>query len=81
MTSSDDASHDEALTSRIAALNMLDLNMGHLDVDVGEAGADVDVIVRACGESEYQNFVYFSSIQSQSQLSKLILNYNSPYAT
>lgn len=29
---SDDASHDEALSSRVAALNMLDLTLGHLDI-------------------------------------------------
>ncbi|KAH7919350.1 hypothetical protein BV22DRAFT_1123345 [Leucogyrophana mollusca] len=46
---SDDASHDEALSSRIAALNMLDLGLEHLDVDVGKAGPDVDVVVQACG--------------------------------
>ena len=39
---SDDASHDETLSSRTVALNMLDLTLQHLDIDV----------VRACGESE-----------------------------
>ncbi|KAG6331280.1 hypothetical protein ID866_7808, partial [Astraeus odoratus] len=49
---SDDASHDEALSSRIAALNMLDLGLEHLDVDVGHASReDLDAVVRACGET------------------------------
>jgi hypothetical protein len=47
---SDDASHDEALSSHIAALNLLDLGLEHLDVDVGSAGPEIDVVVRACGE-------------------------------
>ncbi|KAG1730214.1 hypothetical protein EDB19DRAFT_1741313 [Suillus lakei] len=37
---SDDAPHDEALSSHIAALNLLDLGLEHLDVDI-------DVVVRA----------------------------------
>ncbi|KIJ65294.1 hypothetical protein HYDPIDRAFT_28009 [Hydnomerulius pinastri MD-312] len=49
---SDDASHDEALSSRIAALNMLDLGLEHLDVDVGGASReDLDAVVHACGET------------------------------
>lgn len=52
-SNSDDASHDEALSSRIAALNMLDLTLDHLGVDVGESGADVDRVVSACGESRW----------------------------
>ncbi|KAG1841241.1 hypothetical protein DFJ58DRAFT_77051 [Suillus subalutaceus] len=47
---SDDASHDEALSSHIAALNLLDLGLEHLDVDVGGARSEIDVVVRACGE-------------------------------
>jgi hypothetical protein len=31
---------------------MLDLTLQHLDIDVGEAGEEVGVVVRACGESE-----------------------------
>ena len=50
---SDDASHDEILSSRAAALNMLDLTLQHLDIDVGEAGDDVGVVVRACGDREW----------------------------
>jgi hypothetical protein len=50
---SDDATHDEALSSRVAALNMLDLGLEHLDVDVSHVGGEgVDVVVKACGESE-----------------------------
>ena len=56
---SDDASHDEALSSRVAALNMLDLGLEHLDIQVGDAGPDLDAVVRACGESQ---FILFSGI-------------------
>ncbi|PPQ86227.1 hypothetical protein CVT24_001161, partial [Panaeolus cyanescens] len=51
--STDDASHDEALSSRVAALNMLDLGLRHLGIDVVEtegAGDELDVVVNACGE-------------------------------
>jgi hypothetical protein len=48
---SDDASHDETLSSRVAALNMLDLGLEHLDIHVGDAGPELDLVVRACGES------------------------------
>lgn len=54
-SNSDDASHDEALSSHIAALNLLDLGLEHLDVDVGSAGSEIDVVVRACGESKFPN--------------------------
>lgn len=55
---SDDPTHDEALSSRIAALNMLDLGLEHLDVDVSSVGGPkaaegVDVVVRACGECAF----------------------------
>ena len=50
---SDDASHDETLSSRAAALNMLDLTLQHLDIDIGEARDDVGVVVKACGDSEW----------------------------
>ena len=52
-SNSDDASHDEALSSRIAALNMLDLTLDHLGVETGKNGDDVMRIVEACGESEF----------------------------
>jgi hypothetical protein len=51
-SNSDDTSHDEALSSHIAALNLLDLGLEHLDVDVGSAGSEIDVVIRACGESK-----------------------------
>ena len=50
---SDDASHDEALSSRIAAVNLLDLSLSHLGVDVGDSGIEVEAVVKACGESEW----------------------------
>ncbi|KAL5537087.1 hypothetical protein ACEPAF_910 [Sanghuangporus sanghuang] len=50
-SSSDDASHDEALSSRIAALNKLDLNLDHLGVDAGGTKDDVYRIVEACGQT------------------------------
>jgi hypothetical protein len=31
---------------------MLDLGLEHLDVDVGDAGPELDLVVRACGESK-----------------------------
>ncbi|THH32050.1 hypothetical protein EUX98_g2138 [Antrodiella citrinella] len=48
---SDDASHDEALSSRIAAVNLLDLSLAHLGVDVGTSGVEVEAVVKACGET------------------------------
>ncbi|KAH9967439.1 hypothetical protein BC827DRAFT_1174176 [Russula dissimulans] len=48
---SDDASHDEALSSRVAALNMLDLGLEHLGVDVGAGGVGVEAVLKACGET------------------------------
>ncbi len=47
----DDASHDEALSSRIAAVNLLDLGLGHLGVEVGKAGREVEALVKGCGQS------------------------------
>lgn len=49
---SDDNSHDEALASRIAALNMLDLDLEHLGVEVDdEAGLKgIHEVVASCGE-------------------------------
>ncbi|KAF8963394.1 hypothetical protein BDZ97DRAFT_1820620 [Flammula alnicola] len=48
----DDASHDEALSSRIAALNMLDLGLGHLGIEVGESvnESELNAVVNACGD-------------------------------
>ncbi|KAI0045809.1 hypothetical protein FA95DRAFT_1607404 [Auriscalpium vulgare] len=48
---SDDASHDEALSSRVAALNMLDLGLDHLGVEVGSAGPEVHLVLESCGET------------------------------
>ncbi|KAL4064059.1 hypothetical protein V8B97DRAFT_2078625 [Scleroderma yunnanense] len=60
---SDDASHDAALSSRIAALNMLDLTLAHLDleVDVGTSeanqtghaapGTSLNAVIRDCGQT------------------------------
>ncbi|KAJ7481797.1 hypothetical protein FB451DRAFT_1237212 [Mycena latifolia] len=49
--SSDDSSHDQALSSRVAALNMLDLNLEHLGVDVPpEAAVGLEQVVKACGQ-------------------------------
>lgn len=50
---SDDSSHDEALSSRVAALNMLDLGLEHLDIRVDNAGPELDAVVKACGESKF----------------------------
>ncbi|TBU41003.1 hypothetical protein BD309DRAFT_1043717 [Dichomitus squalens] len=47
----DDASHDEALSSRIAAVNLLDLGLQHLGVEVGKAGPEVETLVKACGQT------------------------------
>ncbi len=49
---SDDASHDEALSGRVAALNMLDLGLEHLDIVVGDLASELNLVVKACGESE-----------------------------
>jgi len=53
-TTTDDASHDEALSSRVAALNMLDLGLGHLGIEVGEAVNELELnaVVKACGDSK-----------------------------
>ncbi|KAH0836503.1 hypothetical protein J3R83DRAFT_8141 [Lanmaoa asiatica] len=51
-STSDDSSHNEALSSRIAALNMLDLGLEHLDIDIGDANhEEVDAVVRTCGQT------------------------------
>ncbi|KAG6918160.1 hypothetical protein DXG01_016145 [Tephrocybe rancida] len=52
---SDDGQHDETLSSRVAALNMLDLGLEHLDIQVdqgaGAGGEDLDKVIKACGET------------------------------
>lgn len=47
---SDDAQHDEALASRIAALNLLDLTPEHLGVDVGNNDRALAELVSQCGK-------------------------------
>ena len=54
---SDDASHDEALSSRVAALNMLDLGLEHLGVDVGRSSFEVGLVVKSCGESMHTSML------------------------
>lgn len=52
-SNSDDLSHDETLSSRIAALNLLDLSLENLGVEIDPSVANemVDVI-KACGGSK-----------------------------
>ncbi|KAK2463855.1 hypothetical protein APHAL10511_004160 [Amanita phalloides] len=54
--SSDDASHDATLSSRIAALNMVDITLDRLDMDVSaarDAGREEEMseVVRDCGKA------------------------------
>jgi hypothetical protein len=53
-STTDDLSHDEALSNRVAALNLLDLGLGHLGIEIDEAinEEELDLVVNACGESE-----------------------------
>lgn len=54
LPTSDDAAHDDALSSRIAALNILDLGLEHLDVVVADDAKDgVAEVLRSCGESKF----------------------------
>jgi hypothetical protein len=46
----DDDQHDDALSSRIAALNMLDLSLETLGVDVGDHSDTIGKIVARCGQ-------------------------------
>lgn len=58
---SDDALHDEALSTRITALKLLNLRLEHLDVHVGEEEKEgVDGVVKACGEGMF-GFAVLSS--------------------
>jgi hypothetical protein len=52
----DDAQHDTALSNRVAALNLLDLTLEHLDIQISEASSisEINNIVRACGQRQYQ---------------------------
>ncbi len=45
-----DAQHDEALASRVAALNVLDLTLGHLDLVFEGEHDEVEDVVKTCGE-------------------------------
>jgi hypothetical protein len=47
----DDWQHDEALASRVAALNLLDLTLEHLGVDAKESGGALSALIKKCGES------------------------------
>lgn len=49
---SDDAQHDEALASRIAALNLLDLTPEHLGLDVGSNDLALAKLVSQCGNGK-----------------------------
>lgn len=52
-SNSDDLSHDEALSSRIAALNLLDLSLEHLGVEIDPSAADdMTDVIKACGDSK-----------------------------
>ena len=52
--------HDEALSSRIAAVNLLDLSLSHLGVEVGHSGPEVEAVVKACGESTFLGLMLHS---------------------
>ncbi|KAJ1306842.1 hypothetical protein OPQ81_007827 [Rhizoctonia solani] len=50
-STSDDASHDDALSSQIASLNMLDLGLNHLGVEVPDgAEKGVKEVIKICGQ-------------------------------
>ena len=50
-SNSDDLSHDEALSSRIAALNLLDLSLENLGVEIDPNVADkIMDVIKACGD-------------------------------
>ena len=61
-STTDDLSHDEALSNRVAALNLLDLGLRHLGIEIDEAinEEELDLVVNACGESEYFLFCCYS---------------------
>ena len=60
----DDLSHDEALSNRVAALNLLDLGLSHLGIEIDEAinEEELNLVVNACGESEYFFFLVVTLI-------------------
>ncbi|KAF9645660.1 hypothetical protein BDM02DRAFT_3119935 [Thelephora ganbajun] len=50
-SNSDDLSHDDALSSRIAALNLLDLSLENLGVEIDPSAAhDMRHVIKACGD-------------------------------
>lgn len=52
-SNSDDLSHDEALSSRIAALNLLDLNLENLGIEIDPSAADeMRYVIKGCGDSK-----------------------------
>ena len=52
-SNSDDLSHDEALSSRIAALNLLDLSLENLGIEIDPSAADeMRDVIKACGDSK-----------------------------
>lgn len=51
-SNSDDLSHDEALSSRIAALNLLDLSLENLGVEIDPSvEEEMRDVIKACGDS------------------------------
>ncbi|KAK0484425.1 hypothetical protein IW261DRAFT_1549253 [Armillaria novae-zelandiae] len=71
-TQSDDLSHDEALSSRIAALNMLDLGLQHLDIIIDGDVADheeLDSLIQACGDMLTQ----LESVRSPADKARLLV--------
>ena len=65
-STTDDLSHDEALSNRVAALNLLDLGLRHLGIEIDEAinEEELDLVVNACGESEHSFSTCFSYLLS-----------------
>lgn len=52
-SNSDDLSHDEALSSRIAALNLVDLNLENLGIEIDPSATDeMRDVIKACGDSK-----------------------------
>jgi len=52
-SNSDDLSHDEALSSRIAALNLLDLSLENLGIEIYPSAVDdVMDVIRLCGDGK-----------------------------
>lgn len=76
---SDDARHDEALSSRIAALNVLDLSLDHLGLitrpadedEPGRIARGLGVLVEEIGEGEFGNDHLTAELQKLSTYSCL----------